>query len=358
MYCTKFHQAVILDPVILQKEIKSLEDAGIEVNSRLYVSRKANLILPGHRLLDAINEKKEDAKVGSTLKGIGPTYMDKTGRFGLRIGDYLSKDFEKYYKIATDRHRRLLSALGFDDTIDDTAWREAAEGFRKLQITDSELFINEALKNNKKILAEGAQGTLLDIDFGSYPYVTSSNTIAAAACTGLGISPKKLGKVYGIFKAYCTRVGEGPFPTELNDSVGQHLRDKGHEYGSTTGRPRRTGWLDLPALQYSVMLNGVDELFMMKIDVMNEMEEVKICNAYRNEEGQTADFAGLAFREAIHPEYDAFNGWQQDISSIRSYDALPESMKTYIKYIEDKTEVPISLISVGPERNETILKAV
>ena len=346
--------SVVLDPIILQKEIASLENVGIEVRSRLLVSRRANLIIPGHRLLDSIHEKNIDGKVGSTLKGIGPTYQDKTGRFGLRVGDLFSPDFKAKYNRALERHKCILRGFGHEEAIDDKAWLDAAEGLKTLQMVDNEYYINNALKDGKKILAEGAQGTLLDIDFGSYPYVTSSNTISAAVCTGLGISPKKIGKVFGIFKAYATRVGDGPFPTELNDAMGENLRQKGHEFGSTTGRPRRTGWLDLKALEYACMLNGVDELFMMKIDVMNDLDEVKIATSYKGMDGKNAEFAGLAFGENVEAQYSSMPGWKKDLTAVREFNDLPETVKNYITYIEKQVSTPISIISVGPERSETI----
>jgi adenylosuccinate synthase len=347
---------VVLDPIILQKEISTLEASGIEVKSRLLVSRRANLILPGHRLLDSTQEKDSVGKVGSTLKGIGPTYQDKTGRFGLRVGDLFDKNFKAKFDRALERHRSMLKGLECSDEIDSAAWLDAAELMKDLQMVDNEYYINNALKQGKKILAEGAQGTLLDIDFGSYPYVTSSNTMTAAACTGLGISPKSIGKVFGIFKAYATRVGEGPFPTELHDDTGEALRKKGHEFGSTTGRPRRCGWLDLKALVYACMLNGVDELFMMKIDVMNELDEVKIATSYFSDSSNEAEFSALSFGEKVTPHYKTLPGWKSDINTITQYEALPATVKDYVSFIEKQVGIPITLISVGPERNETIIK--
>lgn len=349
--------SVVLDPIVLLKEIKSLEDAGIDVKSRLLVSRKANLILPTHKILDSVSEKSNNGntKVGSTLRGIGPTYQDKVGRFGLRIGDIFSKDFKSLYQRSIERHLKVLSAFGYTDDIDDKEWLDAAERMKELQVIDNEFYLNEALKQNKSILAEGAQGTLLDIDFGSYPYVTSSNTVTASACAGLGISPKQLGKVYGIFKAYATRVGEGPFPSELHDETGQMLREKGFEFGSTTGRPRRCGWLDLKALEYAIMLNGVDELFMMKIDVLNEFEEISLVNNYKTE-SESDNFASLAFGNTLEPELKSFKGWQKDLGNINQYGQLPEEAKQYIQYIEKAVNVPVSLISTGPERTQTIMR--
>ncbi len=349
--------AVVLDPVILLKEIEQLENHGIDVRSRLLVSRRANLILPTHRMIDACQEKSTSAgKVGSTLKGIGPTYQDKTGRFGLRLGEIHSPDFKGRYERATERHLSILRAMGCSEEVDDAAWWKALDAISSLQLIDAEVYLNDAIKDGKRILAEGAQGSLLDIDFGSYPYVTSSNTLLPGVCTGLGISHKQIGKVYGIFKAYSTRVGEGPFPTELNDADGQMLRDKGHEYGSTTGRPRRTGWLDLVALEYACMLNGVDELIMMKMDVMNELEQVRVATSY-TVGGFETGFSALAFEstEEVIPHYDSLEGWNGDIQEVKSYEALPEQAQSYIRYIEGKTGLPIRIISVGPERDQTIM---
>lgn len=344
---------VVLDPIILRQEIEKLEAAGIEVRSRLLISRKANLIMPAHRALDALQESNDADKVGSTLKGIGPTYQDKTGRFGLRVGEVMMHDFEKRYAKRKERHLSILRGAGQDTGIDDTAWLEAVEFLKTLQFADTEYYLNEALSRGESILAEGAQGSLLDVDFGSYPYVTSSNTIAASASTGLGIAPKNFRKVYGIFKAYCTRVGEGPFPTELNDETGEHLRQKGHEFGSTTGRARRTGWLDIPALKYAIMINGVDELMMMKIDVMNEMETIQVATSY-TKEGKEAKFSELSFGNMLVPELKPFKGWQTGLASVKNYEDMPQEVKEYIRFIEEQTGLPVNLISTGPERNETV----
>jgi len=349
--------AVILDPVILLSEIKKLEAANISVRDRLMISKKANLILPTHKLLDAWQEKSK-GKVGTTLKGIGPTYQDKTGRFGVRIGDIFQADFDTKYQQAKMKHLSILRAMGCEDAIDDTAFLTALEEVKTLHLADAEYYLNDQLTSGKKILAEGAQGSLLDIDFGTYPFVTSSNTVAAAACTGLGISPKKLGKIFGIFKAYCTRVGDGPFPTELLDEVGENLRQKGNEFGSTTGRPRRTGWLDIKALNYACMLSGVDELFIMKMDVMNDLPEVKICTDYHdNQTDESVSFSELTFNSDIKQAYMSMPGWSEEISSIKNYDQLPTSSKNYIEMIENLTATPISLVSVGPERDETIFRS-
>jgi adenylosuccinate synthase len=344
---------VVLDPIVLRQEIEKLEAAGIEVRSRLLISRKANLIMPAHRALDAVQESRHGEKVGTTLKGIGPGYQDKIGRFGLRVGDVLAPDFRERYAKKKERHISILKGAGYTDTIHDAMWLEAIEFMKTLSFADTEYYLNDAIRRGENILAEGAQGSLLDVDFGSYPYVTSSNTIAASASTGLGIAPKNFGKVYGIFKAYCTRVGEGPFPTELNDGTGEHLRQKGHEFGSTTGRPRRTGWLDIPALNYAIMINGVDELMMMKIDVMNELEELKIGTAYTCQ-GREAQFSELSFGETLTPKYESFKGWKSGLTDVRSYEQMPLEVKDYIRFIEEKTGVPVNLISTGPERNETV----
>jgi adenylosuccinate synthase len=345
---------VVLDPIVLNAEIDKLEAAGIEVKSRLLISRKANLILPTHKLMDSINEsQKGEFKIGSTLKGIGPTYQDKTGRFGLRIGDIFSKDFDKLYEERKNRHLCYLQSMGYEGSVDDTAWMEALERTRQLKFIDAEYYLNEKLKAGEKILGEGAQGTLLDIDFGTYPYVTSSNTITASACTGLGISTKQVGTVYGVFKAYTTRVGGGPFPTELNDATGEFIRQKGFEFGSTTGRPRRTGWLDIPALQYAIMLNGVDELIMMKLDVLNELEKIEVCTSYKNESGKT-NFSELSFGESVEPVYESVKGWNSDLSHVSQYEQFPAEVKSYIDFIERKAGKRISLISTGPEREQSI----
>lgn len=346
---------VVLDPIILRQEIEKLETAGIEVKSRLLISRKANLIMPAHRALDALHESKVSDKVGSTLKGIGPTYQDKTGRFGLRAGDALMPDFMDRYSKRKNRHISILKGAGHSGEIDDAAWLDAIEFLKTLKFADTEYFLNEALQRGESILAEGAQGSLLDVDFGSYPYVTSSNTISASASTGLGIAPKHFRKIYGIFKAYCTRVGEGPFPTELNDETGEHLRQKGHEFGSTTGRPRRTGWLDIPALNYAIMINGVDELMMMKIDVMNDLETIEVGTAYTCG-GREAKFSELSFGETLSPKLESFKGWQTDLRKVNTYEDMPAEVKEYIKFIEQKTGVDVKLISTGPDRNETIMR--
>ncbi|MDQ3072435.1 MAG: adenylosuccinate synthase, partial [Bacteroidota bacterium] len=304
---------VVLDPIILKKEISNLEKEQIDVQSRLHISLGAHLIMPTHRLLDALNEKADDGtRVGSTLKGIGPTYQDKVGRFGLRIGDILRHDFEAVYAQKRQKHLRLLEAMGYNEVPDDTEWLSAIEELRRFSILDTSMFLQDRLVNGEAMLAEGAQGTLLDVNFGSYPYVTSSHTVAASACIGSGFSHKYLRKIYGVFKAYTTRVGEGPYPTELHGVVGEHLRTKGKEFGSTTGRPRRCGWLDMPALRYAIALNGVDELIMMKMDVLSELDKIPVCTHYKDESGEEAHFSSLSFGESVTTEYDALRGWQEE----------------------------------------------
>jgi len=356
---------VIIDPYVINKEIDNLVEGGIEVGDNLLVSRKSHLILPTHRLLDAVYEKAKGAKkIGSTLKGIGPTYTDKISRNGLRVGDLEISGFDSTYKTSRERHIKtimnyekdfsslLIDRLPFPDY--EKAWFEALEILRGLKKINSEYFLNKALDQNMTILAEGAQGTLLDIDFGSYPFVTSSNTITAGMCTGLGIAPARVGKVFGIFKAYCTRVGSGPFPTELFDDVGQKLRDIGNEYGSTTGRPRRCGWLDLPALKYAVMLSGVDELMMMKADVLNPFEELKIAVKYNINGKLTEEVPFDEVNINVQPVYKTFKGWQSTLDPDGNYDNLPVELKDYISFIEDQLNIPVKIVSVGPDREQTI----
>jgi adenylosuccinate synthase len=358
---------VIIDPFVLKKEIKMLNDGGIEVGQNLLVSRKAHLILPTHRLMDAVLEKsKGKDKIGSTLKGIGPTYTDKVSRSGLRVGNLDSSTFFDQYKLAKERHLTTIRQFetDFDQFIFDglpfsdyeTAWLDALESLNKLNKINSEYYLNQALENGKRILAEGAQGTMLDIDFGSYPFVTSSNTTTAGMCTGLGIAPSKVGNVFGIFKAYCTRVGSGPFPTELVDVDGDQLRNLGNEFGSTTGRPRRCGWMDIPALKYSIMLNGVTELIMMKADVMNSFSEIKVATQYEYE-GKTS--MELPFDETttkVKPIYTTLKGWNSEIETSGKYEALPEDLQQYVQFIENATGIPVKIISIGPDRSQTIFK--
>ncbi len=350
---------VVIDPVIFKKEIDALTKLGVDVKSKLILSKRAHLILPTHRLLDAASESsKGKEKIGSTLKGIGPTYMDKTGRNGLRVGDIDSPDFKKKYDALVEKHKQLLTFYNFQYNLAELepAWFEGIEVLKSLERIESEHYINEALKNNKAILAEGAQGSLLDIDFGSYPFVTSSNTICAGACTGLGIAPNKIGNVIGIFKAYCTRVGSGPFPTELEDEVGEQIRKTGNEFGSTTGRPRRTGWLDLPALKYAVMINGVTELIMMKADVLSDFETIKVCTHY-NYQGKQIDYLPYDYSpELLSPVYVDLKGWHKDLTGLNSPDQMPAALNDYISFIEKETGVPISIVSVGPDRTQTLIR--
>jgi adenylosuccinate synthase len=352
---------VVLDPIVLKKEIDGLGKYSIDYMKNLVISKKATIIIPTHKLLDAALEtSKGDKKIGSTLKGIGPTYQDKIGRAALRVGDILSPDFNEKYHALVEKHKTTLSF--YQHPLDALAEMEAQffaaiEFFKTLNLIDSEYVMNDALSANKKILAEGAQGSLLDIDFGSYPFVTSSSTMAAGACTGLGVSPSKIGEVFGIFKAYCTRVGSGPFPTELFDATGEAMRKEGNEFGSTTGRPRRCGWLDLPALRYSIMINGVTQLFMMKADVLNIFEEIKICTHYELPTGERIDRLSFEITDMdVKPVYKVMKGWHQSLKDIHSYEGFPNELRDYVDYLEEELKVPIKLISVGPDRTETILR--
>ncbi len=346
---------VVIDPVVFKREIEELKPFELDLKKSLILSNKAQLILPTHKLLDkALEISRGNKKIGSTLKGIGPTYQDKVGRHGLRIGDLIESDFEKRYDLLKRQHLAILERLNLVEDISDaeSEFFESLELIRLFQIISTEYYLNEALKNNKAILAEGAQGTLLDVDFGSYPFVTSSNTTAAGACTGLGIAPNKINDVFGIFKAYCTRVGSGPFVTELFGEKGEKLRKLGNEFGATTGRPRRCGWLDIPALNYSCMLNGVTHLFMMKVDVLSGMDCIKVCNAYVNRGMKTTEVPFLYSDKYAHLE--KFAGWKLD--KPKSYDELPDELKQFVRQIESTVDTPISMISMGPDRKETILK--
>lgn len=349
---------VVIDPITFEKEIESIRKHNVDLKSSLYISKKAHLILPTHRLLDAASEEAKGAtKIGSTLKGIGPTYRDKIGREGLRVGD-LFENFTEKYTTRIQAHKDLLDNYYHYDYSAQLAqleqeWMKGIEVLKGFMLVDTEHLINESLAENKSVLAEGAQGTMLDIDFGSYPFVTSSSTICAGACTGLGIAPNKIGNVYGIFKAYCTRVGMGPFPTELFDQDGQNMRDVGREYGSTTGRPRRCGWLDLVALKYSIMLNGVTELIMMKADVMDKFETIKICVAYDINGEETEKFP-FELNDDVKPVYIALPGWETDLTQLTSQDEFPEEFNNYINFIEEQVGVPITIASVGPNRAQTI----
>jgi adenylosuccinate synthase len=356
---------VIADPYILSQELAKLVAKGVDPKVNLRISKRAHLILPTHRMLDAAYEQAMGAgKIGSTLKGIGPCYTDKTARYGLRFGDILSPDFAEKYNSLKQRHLNILASYNFDhqvQLIDKVSfneyqknWFAAVEELRSFPLIDSELYINKALAEGKTILAEGAQGSLLDVDFGSYPYVTSSNTITAGVCSGLGIPPSAIGKVFGVFKAYCTRVGSGPFPTELNDETGEKLRHNGKEFGATTGRPRRCGWLDLPALRYAIMLNGVTDLVMMKSDVMNDFESINICTGYEVNGEMVQDLTYETLSNKVKPFYKPFSGWLQSLHGIGNYNLLPEKLKAYTGFIENTVGLPVKILSLGPGREETI----
>ena len=358
--CNVVGNGVVIDPVIFKGELDKLIAQEPDVLSRLKISRKAHLILPSHRLLDAASEAaKGKKKIGSTLKGIGPTYMDKTGRNGLRVGDIQLSNFKELYTNLVKKHKQLLSGysnFSYDLSELETDWFAAIEYLRTLDIIDSEPYVHQAIRDGRTILAEGAQGTLLDIDFGTYPFVTSSNTTCAGACTGLGVAPNRIKNVYGIFKAYCTRVGSGPFPTELFDTTGETIQAQGHEFGATTGRPRRCGWLDLPALKYAIDVNGVTELMMMKADVLSGIGNLKICTAYRYK-GEVIEHLPYKLEEAlIEPIFTEIAGWNEDLTTMISEDEFPDSFKAYIDFIEKEVGVPISLISVGPDRAQTIMR--
>lgn len=351
---------VVIDPVIVKREIDGLLAKGLDVlaDGKLVIARKAHLILPTHRLLDAASESRMgDKKIGSTLKGIGPTYQDKIGRGGLRVGDTMQANFMERYRQVTARHERTLKDYGFEYNLAELepAFFEAIELLKKFKQVDSEHLVNQYLQEGKKVLAEGAQGTLLDIDFGSYPYVTSSNTTTAGACTGLGVAPNKIGDVIGIFKAYCTRVGGGPFPTELENETGELLRKIGNEFGATTGRPRRCGWIDLPALKYAIMLNGVTQLVMTKADVLSGFEKVKVCTAYRYK-GEVIDYMPFDIcNETAEPILEELDGWHEDLTGITTIPQIPAKLMAYIKYLEQKLGVPIKYLSVGPDRKQTLI---
>lgn len=352
---------VVIDPVVFQKELEGLAKFNIDIHSRLIISRKAHLILPTHRLLDAASEaSKGKAKIGSTLKGIGPTYMDKTGRNGLRVGDIELADFKDRYRALADKHEAMINFYNVDLQYDlqelEEEFFESVEVLKTLQFIDSEEYLNKAMKEGKTILAEGAQGSLLDIDFGTYPFVTSSNTTAAGACTGLGIAPNRVKEVFGIFKAYTTRVGSGPFPTELFDADGETMSRVGNEFGAVTGRARRCGWLDLVALKYAVQVNGVTQLYMMKGDVLSGFETLKVCTAYEYK-GETIDHLPYNIEpENVKPLFVEKKGWKADLTAMTTYEELPSEFKEYIEFIEQELEVPIKVISVGPDRKQTITK--
>ena len=349
---------VVLDPVLFREEVESLFNSGHPLKDRLVISRKAHLILPTHRLLDAAGEKALGAqKVGTTGKGIGPTYTDKVSRHGVRVGD-IEGDFEANYKRAKERHLGMLRGMGVevpDLTQAEADFFAAVEYLRQFRFVDSEFVINNTLRSGKNILAEGAQGSMLDIDFGSYPFVTSSNTICAGSCVGLGVSPRAIGDVYGIFKAYCTRVGAGPFPTELFDEDGRQMAERGYEFGAVTGRPRRCGWIDLVALRYTIMLNGVTKLIMMKSDVLDTFATIKACRAYRINGVETRDFP-YSIEQEIEPIYDEIPGWQCDLTAFDREEQLPKAFLDYVAYLERELEVPIAILSVGPDRKQTIVR--
>ena len=348
---------VVLDPILFMEEATELEKSGIDLKRILKISRKAHLIMPTHRRLDAANERlKGDSKIGTTGKGIGPTYTDKVSRNGLRVGD-IECDFERKYQLAKQRHATLLKALGGDANVDELEkqWMQGIEYIKQFDIIDSEFFINKQLAEGKSVLCEGAQGSMLDIDFGSYPFVTSSNTVCAGACAGLGVAPSKIGEVYGIFKAYCTRVGAGPFPTELFDETGAQIRRIGHEFGAVTGRERRCGWIDLVALRYTIMLNGVTQLIMMKSDVLDGFDTIKACDAYEVNGQVTRDFP-FSIEQGITPIYTELPGWETDMTQFTCEEQFPKEFSDYISYLEQKLGVPITIVSVGPDREQTIIR--
>ncbi|MFM7618267.1 MAG: adenylosuccinate synthase [Bacteroidota bacterium] len=350
---------VVIDPVVLAIEINKLKDKNVDIQDRLFVSKKAHLILPTHKLLDAASEaEKGKSKIGSTLKGIGPTYMDKTGRNGLRVGDIISPNFQSKYAALVEKHKKMLAHFDFEYSLDasEKTWFEGIDVLQSLTIIDSENFLYEALESGKKILAEGAQGSLLDIDFGSYPFVTSSNTVAAGACTGLGVAPQRIGDAFGIFKAYCTRVGSGPFPTELENEVGELIRKEGNEFGSTTGRARRCGWLDIPALNYACRLNGITELYMMKTDVLSVFTEIQVCTEYKINGEVTKEMPFDITDLDIEPVYTKLPGWNCDLTKVRSENEFPTELKNYIEFIEKHTDIKITVVSVGPDREQTIIR--
>jgi adenylosuccinate synthase len=351
---------VVIDPIVFSGELDKLAPFNIDLKSRLLISKKAHLILPSHRLLDAASEQAKGLKkIGSTLKGIGPTYMDKTGRNGLRVGDLFSPKFQSKYEELKEKHLSLLNhyeGFTYDLTEMEAEWFKQIERLKALTCIESDHYLNRALKNKQRILAEGAQGTMLDIDFGTYPFVTSSNTVTAGTCTGLGVPPSAIGKVIGIFKAYCTRVGSGPFPSELDNETGELMRKEGNEFGATTGRPRRCGWLDLVQLKYAIMINGVTELCMMKADVLGIFDHIMICEAYEINGETVTEFPYDVSDLEIKPILTTMEGWKADLTQLTSYDDAPEALKTYVKYLETQLEVPIRMVSVGPDRAQTLLK--
>ncbi|TPE42545.1 adenylosuccinate synthase [Pontibacter mangrovi] len=349
---------VVLDPIVFRTEMQKLQDRGVDAAKNLFISKKASLILPSHKVLDRVSEEAlGSGKIGSTLKGIGPTYQDKIGRVGLRVGDILADDFRDRYNKLVERHRKTVEFYGQELELgeQEQIFFEAVDYLRSLQLVDSEYMINEALQSGKRILAEGAQGALLDVDFGTYPFVTSSSTIVAGACTGLGVAPRHIGEVYGIFKAYCTRVGSGPFPTELLDEVGEDIRQAGREFGSTTGRPRRCGWVDLPSLKYSIMLNGVTQLNMMKADVLTEFDTIQVCTHYKLPSGEITDKVPHSMEAGeLEPVYESLPGWKVDLNKVEAVEDLPEAFNNYLTFLEKHLQVPITIVSVGPDRKSTL----
>lgn len=352
---------VVIDPITFEKELINLDTAGVKYAHRLFLSQKAHLILPTHRLLDAANEAaKGKSKIGSTLRGIGPTYMDRTGRNGLRVGDINRSDFKERYNRLKAKHLAILTSLpkvDFDLEAEEKKWFDSMEALRAIPQVSSEYFVNKCIKYGKRILAEGAQGSMLDVDFGTYPFVTSSNTVTAGVCTGLGVSPDKIGEVIGITKAYCTRVGSGPFPSELFDEVGELLRKEGQEFGATTGRPRRCGWIDLPQLKYTIMLNGVTQLVLTKIDVLNIFKELKVATAYIID-GKSTDELPYELADGMELEFDSYKGWEQSLAKATCFAELPDAARAYVEALEKELAVPITMVSTGPDRVELILREV
>lgn len=352
---------VVIDPITLSKELDQLDAAGVDYAGRLFVARKAHLILPSHRLLDAARENaKGDRKIGSTLKGIGPTYMDKTGRNGLRVGNLEAPDFKERYDELKQKHKELVGLypfIEFDLASEEAKWFEAVERLKALEFVDGEYWINDAVNNGQKVLAEGAQGSMLDIDFGTYPFVTSSNTITAGVCTGLGIAPQKIGEVIGITKAYCTRVGGGPFPTELTGETGEFLRAEGGEFGATTGRPRRCGWIDLVQLRYTIMLSGVTQLVVTKVDVLNKFETLKAADAYDVEGTVTDSLPFDLVHENYHPVYTEVPGWNANLTSVKKEENLPAACMDYVRFLEEKLGTRVSMVSTGPDREELVVRS-
>lgn len=351
---------VVIDPITFKKEIEGLETARVDVRKNLYISKKAHLILPTHRMLDAASEaSKGKDKIGSTLRGIGPTYMDKTGRNGLRVGDTSSKNFKKKYQDLKDKHLGLLKLypeVEFDLEGEEAKWLESLDTLRSITHVNGEYFVNEAIWNGNMVLAEGAQGSMLDIDFGTYPFVTSSNTITAGVCNGLGIAPNKIHEVIGITKAYCTRVGAGPFPTELHDASGEELRRVGHEFGATTGRPRRCGWIDIPQLKYTIMLNGVTQLVITKLDCLNDFDTFMMCSSYEYDGMTTTELPYDLMDQDIKPVFEEVKGWKTSLDGVTNFTDLPDAASDYILQLEHELEVPVSMISTGPERKKLINK--